>query len=85
MSSRISHSRIVDGETIIEEIEIQDDVMPEGGTHPEMLEEQRAAIIAEMDRADIRIIRARLEGDAERIAAHVEAQAERRARLRALG
>lgn len=44
----------------------------------------RAAIIAEMDAADVRAMRAFVEGDAARIAEHVAAQDERRARLRAI-
>jgi hypothetical protein len=43
--------------------------------------EHNAALIAEMDAADVRIVRARLEGDTERIAEHIKAQAERRSRL----
>lgn len=60
------------------------DTAPAGTLHPEMLEEERAKIRAEMDLADVRIMRARLEGDTARIEAHIAAQAERRARLRGL-
>ena len=48
----------------------------------EAVAKHNAPILAELDAADLKIIRARLEGDAERVAAHMAAQAERRARLR---
>lgn len=47
-------------------------------------EVQREAIRSEMDAADVRILRAVLEGYQERVAAHMDAQAERRAQLKAL-
>lgn len=43
--------------------------------------EHNAAIVAEMNDADMRAIRALLDGDMARIEAHKAAQAERRARL----
>ena len=45
-------------------------------------EEHNATICAEMDAADLRIMRAVIAGDAGRIAQHKIDQAERRARLK---
>lgn len=52
--------------------------------HAREREAQREAIKAEMDAADLKALRAVLEGDQARIDAHLAAQGERRAQLKAL-